>query len=51
MPIINDIVFSQVNAQQAKQHLMQILANYHQHHADQMCWPCTLKTYGITYAE
>lgn len=34
--IVNDIVFSQVNAQQVKQHLMQILANYHQYHADQI---------------
>ncbi|WP_334472034.1 selenocysteine-specific translation elongation factor [Arsenophonus sp. PmNCSU2021_1] len=34
--IVNDIAFSQINVQQAKQHLMQILADYHQHHADQL---------------
>lgn len=34
--IMNDIAFSQINVQHAKQHLMQILADYHQHHADQL---------------
>lgn len=34
--MVNNIVFSQVNAQQAKQHLIQTLAEYHQNHADQL---------------
>ncbi|HGJ5872331.1 MAG TPA: selenocysteine-specific translation elongation factor [Arsenophonus apicola] len=34
--IVNNIALSQVNAEQAKQHLVQTLAEYHQNHADQL---------------